>query len=237
MARQGTPTPAGGRCGVSGFVVARGFCPRESATGDGPRVRETLRATLHLQLDKATLSQLLTAERVFAGTPSPQPQPSPPWPQPTKAGRCLRAAFDGDPAGDHFCIRFGPADELGPQPTAAPPEPAPENLSLAAKLLQLLQALESGGRMRRAPPINVFLLRFRKNLSRREIARACHCSETLVAVRLRAIRDKLPWQPQQLRELSAQVEAMNEALTESRAKRIYRKGAVYGDEPEDEGAG
>jgi hypothetical protein len=111
------------------------------------------------------------------------------------------------------------------------------SLSLAAKVLELLTALDPGNRLRKAPPIRVFLLRFRQNLSRAEIARACECSRTLVAERLRSIREKLPWQPRQLSELSGQVEAMEEAVSDSRARRIYRKGAVYGGEEEEEGEG
>src|ERR1019366_4442961 len=89
---------------------------------------------------------------------------------------------------------------------AAPPEPSqPDepNLSLAAKVFELLTALDPGNRLRKAPPIKVFLLHFRQNLSRSQIARVCGCSRTLVAERLRSIREKLPWQPHQLRDLLA----------------------------------
>jgi hypothetical protein len=62
----------------------------------------------------------------------------------------------------------------------------------------------------------------------------CHCDKSLVALRLKTMQEKLPWQPQQLRALSAHVEAMQDALSDSRARSIYRKGAVYGDEEGDE---
>jgi DNA-directed RNA polymerase specialized sigma24 family protein len=104
------------------------------------------------------------------------------------------------------------------------------NLSLAAKVLELLTALDPGNRLRKAPPIKVFLLRYRQNLSRAEIARICSCNKSLVGIRLKTIQEKLPWRPQQLRKLSAHVEAMQDAVSDSRAKRIYRKGAAYGDE-------
>jgi hypothetical protein len=119
-----------------------------------------------------------------------------------------------------------PANEAG---QAAPPErsqPDEPNLSLAAKVFELLTALDPGNRLRKAPPIKVFLLHFRQNVSRSQVARVCGCSRTLVAERLRSIREKLPWQPHQLRELSAHVEAMQDALTDARARRVYRKGAV-----------
>ena len=114
--------------------------------------------------------------------------------------------------------------------TTPPPEPSQENLSLAARVFQLLSALDPDNRLRKAPPIKVFLLRFRQNLSLSQIARICDCGKSLVALRLQAIREKLPWQPKQLREMSAQVEAMQDALTDPRARSIYRKGSVYGDE-------
>lgn len=118
--------------------------------------------------------------------------------------------------------------------TTAPPEPDQESRGIAAKVLTLLTALDPDKRLRKAPPIKVFLLRFRRNLSRTEIAHICGCSKSLVALRLKTIRDKLPWNPQQLRQMSAQVEAMQNAVSDSKAKRIYRKGAIYGDEEGDE---
>jgi hypothetical protein len=136
-----------------------------------------------------------------------------------------------------FLTESSPAQ--APQPAAEgatpPPGPESENLSLAAKVFQLLTALDPENRLRKAPPIKVFLLRYRQNLSRSEIARICHCDKSLVALRLKALQDKLPWRPQQLRELSAQVEAMQAAVSDSRARSIYRKGAVSGDEEGQEG--
>jgi DNA-directed RNA polymerase specialized sigma24 family protein len=110
------------------------------------------------------------------------------------------------------------------------PEVEEPNLTLAARVFELLTALDPDEHLRKAPPIKVFLLRFRQNLSLSQIARICDCGKSLVALRLKAIREKLPWQPKQLREMSAQVEAMQDALTDSRARSIYRKGSVYGDE-------
>ena len=127
-----------------------------------------------------------------------------------------------------------PANEAG---QAAPPEPSqPDepNLSLAAKVFELLTALDPDNRIRKAPPLKVFLLHFRQNHSRSQVARVCGCSQTLVAERLRSIREKLPWQPHQLRALSGHVEAMEDAVSDSRARRIYRRGAVYGDDEGDE---
>jgi hypothetical protein len=115
-----------------------------------------------------------------------------------------------------------------------PSQPDEPNLSLAAKVFELLNALDPDSRLRKAAPIKVFLLHFRQNLSRSQIARVCGCSRTLIAERLRSIPEKLPWQPHQLRELSGHVEAMEDAVSDSRARRIYRRGAVYGDDEGDE---
>jgi hypothetical protein len=113
---------------------------------------------------------------------------------------------------------------------AEPAEPGPAERGIAAKVFELLTALDPDQRLRKAPPIKVFLLHYREGLSRSQIARECGCDKSLVSLRLKAIKEKLSWEPRQLRELSAQVEAMDEALRNSRARRIYRKGAVYGDE-------
>jgi DNA-directed RNA polymerase specialized sigma24 family protein len=130
-----------------------------------------------------------------------------------KAVEAAMERFEGKLAG----VRKDFADwQKSPRPAnkagqAEPPEPSPPNetnLSLAAKVFELLTALDPDNRLRKAPPIKVFLLHFRQNLSRSQVARVCGCSRTLVAERLRSIRDKLPWQPHQLRELSAHVEAM-----------------------------
>lgn len=124
--------------------------------------------------------------------------------------------------------------------TTPPPEPVEldhAERSLAAKVFELLTALDPDSRLRKAPPIKVFLLRYRQNRSLSEIARICDCGKSLVALRLKTFQEKLPWQPQQLQELSAHIEAMQGALSDSRARRIYRKGADYGEEEGGEGSG
>ena len=126
--------------------------------------------------------------------------------------------------------------EDAPRPSA--PEPAlsedQAQLGIAAKVFQLLTALDPENKIRKAPPIKVFLLRFRRNLEPAEIARQCRCHRTLIFARLRQFEEKLPWKPHQLRELSAHVEAMQDTLTDSRARSIYRKGASNGDDGDDD---
>lgn len=99
----------------------------------------------------------------------------------------------------------------------------------------MLTALDSDNRLRKAPPIKVFNLFYRQGLGPAEIARKCDCDRSLIYDRLAAIKAKVPWTPERLHEVSPHVEAMEEALADSRAKGIYRKGAVYGDEDDDEG--
>ena len=116
---------------------------------------------------------------------------------------------------------------------ATPPDSAdggPQALSNAAKLLTLLSALDPNQRLRKALPLKVFNLYYRRSLAVAEIARLCRCHPTLVFRRLAAIRKSLPWTPQQLRELSPQVEKMQDALSYSEAASIHRPSAAYGED-------
>lgn len=112
-----------------------------------------------------------------------------------------------------------------------PPETAeldqPEQ-NIAAKVLELLTTLDPKQRVRKAPPITVFNLYYLQGRQPAEIAEICDCDRTVVFDRLAAIRAKLPWTPQQLREMSSQFEAMEDALTDSRARSIHRKSAALG---------
>lgn len=122
------------------------------------------------------------------------------------------------------------ASEAGQAALSEPSPPDEPNLSFAAKVLKLLKALDPGNRLRKAPPLTVFNLFYQQRLRVAEIARECRCDRSLIHHRLAAIRAKIPWTPEQLREISPLVEAMQDAATDSRARRIYRKGAAYGDE-------
>ncbi len=183
---------------------ARSTCNTEMEVGSEP-VNASISTALLLKLFQATPEELAALERFLAGKPLPG------------ARHRLPSAT-------------GATGAPSPQVT----EPDQEALSVAAKVFELLKALDPDNRLRKAPPIKVFLLRFRQNLSLSQIARACDCGRSLIALRLKTIQQKLPWHPRQLRELSAQVEAMQDAVSDSRARRIYRKGAVYGDEESDD---
>ncbi len=126
-----------------------------------------------------------------------------------------------------------PANQAGHAAIPEPSHPDEPNLSLAAKIFQLLTALDPDNRLRKAPPIKVFNLYYRQRLGAAEIARKCDCDRSLIYDRLAAIQEKVPWTPKQLREVSPHVEAMQQALADSRAEALFRKGAVYGDEEPD----
>ncbi len=152
---------------------------------------------------------------------------------PGRAG-ALSAAIEGDAATGHFRIHVAPTNEEGWPPPRQPAEPDEGSLGIAAKVFELLSALDPGKRLRKAPPIRVFNLYYRQRLEPAEIARRCKCHRSLVFDRLAAIQNALPWTPRQLHELSPQVEALEQALSDSWASHICRKRAVCG-EVRDEG--
>jgi hypothetical protein len=156
-----------------------------------------------------------------------------------KAVEAAMERFEGELAGVRKDLADwqknpGPANEAGQAALPEPSQPDEPNLSLAAKVFELLTALDPGNRLRKAPPIKVFNLYYRQRLGAAEIARKCNCNRSLIYDRLAAIQAKVPWTPQQLQDVSPHVEAMQEALTDSRAKGIYRKGAAYGGEDDNQ---
>ena len=167
-------------------------------------MREAFPVKLLLQLFQATPEELVAIERFLGGQPLPQRQQIPLL-----------------------------ANEAGQAVPPALPEPDAAERSIAAKVFELLTALDPDNRLRKAPPIKVFNLYYRQRLEPAEIARICKCHRSLIFDRLAAIQNKLPWTPQQLQDLSPQVEAMQRALIDSRAKDIHRKSAVYGGESDD----
>jgi hypothetical protein len=196
-------------------------------------MRESLPTRLLLMLVEATPDKLAAVERFLADQTVPVTKRTSP-PEGDPASRKLRASVEGDPSSGNFCIRVAPANEASPGAVPEPIEPSRETLSLAGKVFELLTALDAGGRIRKAPPIKVFNLYYRQGLQPGEIARKCGCDPSVVFDRLKAIKKHLPWTPEQLREVSSQVEAMEDAVRDSRAKDIYLKGAFSGDEQRDD---
>jgi hypothetical protein len=184
--------------------------------------------------------KLAAVIRFVEGEPLPEGQGSAPsgGPAPLAQGQTpavvLTATLVGDPAAHRFSLHCAPPGEPAQPPAAQSAEWEAAARSDAAKVLQLLHAMDESWRCRKAHAGAVFALRFEKSLSYSEIAHDCHCSRGLVARRLKQIQAKLPWAPRRLGEISSYVEAMDAALRDSRARSIYRKGAVYGEEQDAE---
>ena len=117
--------------------------------------------------------------------------------------------------------------------------PEPEDASgemEARKWWALAKAMDGGGRARKAALFTVFRLCV-DGLSPAQIARQCRCDRTLIFARLKTLRSKLGCNPADLRRFSAHFQAMEDALADSRARRIHRPSAVYGDEETEPGEG
>jgi hypothetical protein len=108
---------------------------------------------------------------------------------------------------------------------------------VARRLFAVVEELEAEGKWRKAPVTKVFHLYCVKGLSRAEVAKGCGCVPGLVTLRLKLIEKKLGRKPVELRQLSPQFERIEDSLSDSRAKSIHRKGAIYGDPSDDEGEG
>jgi len=103
----------------------------------------------------------------------------------------------------------------------------------AAQALALIQQLETQTRWRKASVLQVFRLYCLEALSASQVARRCGCSKTLVVRRLRFLRQKLGRDPVELRSVSSHVEAMEDSLSDSRARRIRRHAAIEEDGEEE----
>jgi hypothetical protein len=112
-------------------------------------------------------------------------------------------------------------------------EPAPVPESVARQVFALVHELETDGRRLKAPIMRVFRLYCMDGLTAVKVARRCGCSKSLVLLRLKQLRTKLGRDPAELRQFSSHFEQIEASLSDPRAKRIYRKGALDGDAPDD----
>jgi hypothetical protein len=126
-----------------------------------------------------------------------------------------------DPAPGDLFARFAPSAT----------RPVAEDEARAA--FGLIRMLEAELTTRKAPVYTVFRLYCVEGLSPDQVARKCCCARSLVYARLERLRQKLGRDPAELRQFSTQFERIEESLADPRARRIYRKGAVYGDETSD----
>jgi hypothetical protein len=225
--------PAGAEAGTRADTIGG----RTLAAGDGrTHVLDEQSARQLAELLRKYPKELAVLRRLVEGQPPGPAQRDtapvcPGSPLPAEGpGVPLAAVMMGDPATHRFTIHYAPAGQPARPPAGPPTEPAAAARSDAAKLFELLHALDPSYRWRKASPMKVFLLRFVENCSFWQIGYKCHCSKALVARRLKQIHSKVSWTPQRLGELAGYVEAIEDALSDPRARRIYRKGAVYGEE-------
>jgi hypothetical protein len=116
---------------------------------------------------------------------------------------------------------------FSPQPKEALAEGA------ARQAIALVRALEAEPAARKAPLYTVFRLYCIEGFTVAQVARHCRCARSLVFVRLAALRRKLGADPRTFRQYSPHLERMEESLADPRARRVYRKGAAYGEEEAD----
>ena len=125
--------------------------------------------------------------------------------------------------------------ELFAQFTPEPREPLEEQS--ARQAFALVRALDATQPVRKASLYTVFRLYCVEGLTVEQVARKCRCARSLVFVRLGALRRKLGTEPGRLRQYSGHFERIEESLTDSRARRVYRQGVADGDGEPDESEG
>jgi hypothetical protein len=115
----------------------------------------------------------------------------------------------------------------------APPDPGAEET--ARKVLAVSDSLDLVEAVRKAELARVFRLYCKEALSAREVAKRCKCSRSTVMVRLGQLKRKLGCEPRRLRGLAGTFDAIEASLKDSRARRIHRQTAAFGEEDEGEG--
>ena len=116
---------------------------------------------------------------------------------------------------------------FNPQPKEAVDE------STARKAFALVKALDSEQPTSKASLYRVFRLYCMEGLDAVQVARKCGCARSLVFLRLEALRRKLGVHPRTLRQYSGHFEHIEDSLTDSRARRVHRKTAIFGEEDEE----
>jgi hypothetical protein len=104
----------------------------------------------------------------------------------------------------------------------------------ARKAFALVKTLDSAQPCRRASLYRVFRLYCVEGFSAEEVARRCRCTRAIIFRRLKTLEDKLGTHPRSLRHISTHLEQIETSISDPRARRVYRKGAIYGDEESDE---
>jgi len=101
---------------------------------------------------------------------------------------------------------------------------------VARQTFALVKAFQDKSTTRKASLLTVFRFYCVDSLSAAEVARKCHCTPALIFIRLRALRALLGREPAELRQYSTHFQTIEESLSDPRARNIYRKGAIQGDD-------
>jgi len=121
----------------------------------------------------------------------------------------------------------GAPGELFARFTPEPREPVAGDV--ARRAFGLLQKLDASGKSEPPSVLTVFRLFCVEERSVAQVARVCHCSEPTVRRRLKLIEAKTGTAPEALRKLSSHLEPLRREFEDSRAQRVFRKGAGEGE--------
>lgn len=102
----------------------------------------------------------------------------------------------------------------------------------ARQAFAMVKALDAKEPKREASLLRVFRLYCVEGLSAEVTAQRCGCSKGTILNRLNQIRRRIGVDPAKLRTYSAQFEAIEESLSDDRARRIHRRSAL--DDPEED---
>ncbi len=126
------------------------------------------------------------------------------------------------------------------QPTKAPGEifakfnPQPvDDEQMIRNAIALVKAADSEQGARKVTLYMVTRLFCFDSLNPGRVARRCGCARSTIYERLAELHQKLGRDPAEFRPYASQFESMKNSLSDPRAKSIYRKGAIYGDEPDE----
>jgi len=96
--------------------------------------------------------------------------------------------------------------------------------------MALVKEVDAGQGARKVSLYTVMRLYCVDCLTAAQIARKCGCARSLIYSRISELRERLKRDPAELRPHCAQFDNIDASLSDPRAKRVFRKGAVYGDD-------
>jgi len=102
----------------------------------------------------------------------------------------------------------------------------------ARRAFAIMDKLDTESRRKAPSVLTVYRMYCREILSARESAKRCRCSVGTILDRLRMIHAATGLSLVALRSLSPHIERVRESLTDSRARNVHAKSALYGDDQE-----